>query len=127
MKYLRFYYFSFLYFYKDKPLNWDSEYRSLLLVLTTIIFTLIFILLIIYPNLQGIYSYAKLGLIGLSILLGVILQYTLIASGKYNLIFQEFEDHPMNTKSSRIACWSIWILTFISPIILAVIQKGYIR
>jgi len=54
--------------------------------LITTISTLLFILLVLCPNLLGIYPYAKLGLIGLFILLGVIFQYTLIASGKYKLL-----------------------------------------
>ncbi len=127
MKYLRFYYFSFLYFYKDKPLDWISEYRSFFLVLITIISILSFILLLLYPNLIGIYSYARLGLIVLFILLGVLFQYTLIHSGKYMHIFEEFQNHAMNTKSNRIVCYMVWFLTFISPSILAVIQMGYIR
>ena len=127
MKYLKFYYFSFFYFFKDKPESWIPEYRSLFLVSVTVISSASLILLIFYPNLIGIYSFARFAIVGLFLAFSVIMQRVLISGGKYHAIFEEFEDHSINTKSNRAACWFIWIITFVAPIALSVIQKGYIR
>ena len=127
MKYLKFYFFSFIYFYKDKPESWIPEYRSLFLVSITVTSSVSLILLTFYPNLIGIYPFARLALVGLFLAFSATMQRVLISSGKYHAIFKEFEDHPMNTKSNRMACWFIWIVTFIAPITLSIIQKGYIR
>ena len=124
MKYFRFYYFSFLYFYKDKPESWIAEYRSLFLVSITITNAVTFILLTIYPNFKGIYPYAKLIIVALFIILCTTMQRLLISTHKYRLIFEEFKDHPLNTKLNRVICWLIWLISFTAPAILAIIQMG---
>ena len=50
MIWLRFYYFSFLYFYRKKGEDWDSWFRSLLLVELTFFFLILFICRLIDPT-----------------------------------------------------------------------------
>ncbi|HMI04998.1 MAG TPA: hypothetical protein VK541_21105 [Pedobacter sp.] len=126
MKYLRFYYFSFLYFYKDKPESWIPEYRGLFIITMTIVSAVSFVLLMFYPNYNGIGTYVRLIMAALFITIAALMQRVLIANGKYRLIFEEFENHPMNKRSGRLACWIIWLAIFIAPLVLSVIQKGYI-
>jgi len=124
MKYLKFYYFSFLFFYKDKPESWITEYRSLFLVLITVTSAVSFVLLMLYPNFNGIYPYVRVVILTLFIASFIIMQRVLISTGKYQLIFDEFENHPINTRTNRVTCWVIWLLSFTAPIVLAIIQKG---
>lgn len=127
MKYLRFYYFSFLYFYKDKPESWNAEYRSMFIVSYTVISLMSFVLLVFYPNFKGVYTYARFSIVAIFIILCAVIQRALISNGKYRLIFEEFKSHPINTKSNRIACWIIWSTSFIAPMVLAILQKIYVK
>ena len=124
MKFLEFYYFNFLYFYRNKPANWDSWFRSLMLVELTIFFLTFIVLLLIDNRFLDYVPHARLYNIILNIMVLVALHHGLARDGKSRVIFDEFMSHPWNTKGNRIICWAIWILSMILFTAIAFIKNG---
>lgn len=126
MIWIRFYYFSFLYFYKDKDENWVPWYRGLLLVELTVFFFILFVCLVIDPNFFAATPRNRLYNIGFNFILLLMLYQVLVRKGKSEEIYKEFISHPLNTKKNRIICWIIWVVIFLTPMVVAMINKGYI-
>lgn len=126
MIWLRFYYFSFLYFYRKKGEDWVPWFRSLLLVELTFFFLIMFAGYLIDPHFFSATPRNRLYNIIFNVIILLILYERLAYKGKSKAIFQEFISHPLNTKKNRIICWIIWVVSFLSPMVTAVIHKGYI-
>ncbi|ATP57294.1 hypothetical protein CPT03_12835 [Pedobacter ginsengisoli] len=123
---LRFYYFCFLYFYKDKPESWDGWFRALLLVELTIFGICMLLGLLINKSVLHLTPYTRVVSIALNIVILIILYYVLAAKGRHENIYDEFINHHWNTKRTRIICWGIWISSLLLPMAIAVYYKGYI-
>lgn len=123
---LRFYYFCFLYFFKDKPEDWDGWFRSLLLVKLSIFGITMVIGLLVNKSILHLTPYTRVICIALNLVILGILYWMLAAKGRYEDIYGEFINHQWNTMRIRITCWVIWISSLLLPMALAVYFKGYI-
>ena len=117
---LRFYYFSFVYFYKSKPENWEGWFRSVLLVELTIFGSLMLVKQLVNRFITELPPINQVLLLIINIAILGILYQILAARGKSQITYSEFLSHPWNTKINRMMCWLIWILSLILPMILAV-------
>lgn len=123
---LRFYYFCFLYFYKDKPKDWDGWFRALLLVELSIFGLTMLIGLLVNKSIMHLTPFTRvIGIVINLVILG-LLYWMLAAKGRHEDIYDEFINHQWNTKRTRVACWVIWISGLLLPMALAVYFKGYI-
>jgi len=123
---LRFYYFCFLYFYKDKPESWVGWFRALLLVELTIFGITMLIGLLVNKSILHLTPYTRVINIVLNLVVLQILYLLLAAKGKHGDIYDEFINHRWNTKRTRVICWVIWISSLLLPMALAVYFQGYI-
>jgi hypothetical protein len=46
-----------------------------------------------------------------------------IKDGKAEKIYNEFKDSELNNRKNRIIAWSVWLITFLMPIVLILIDK----
>ncbi len=126
MKWLRFYYFVFLNYYKPKGEDWVPEYRSLFLVQLSIFLILMEIILlleyyVIHPAVS-VFHYRPY-LILMAIISLIFLHQILVKNGKSEKIYAEFNNHPLNTARNRRLCWVIWVFCFLLFMITAVLLK----
>nr|WP_157247090.1 hypothetical protein [Pedobacter panaciterrae] len=56
MKLLRFYYFTFLYHYRNKPESWAADFRSVLLVELSMCWLGLSLLIFVDPGLRSLES-----------------------------------------------------------------------
>lgn len=122
MKLLRFYYFTFLYHYRNKPKNWVGDFRSVLLVELSMCWFILTLWLLFDSGLQSMGSSTKPLVLGSNIILLIILQRYLMSKGRAELIFQEFKDHQLNSQTSRTICWAVWAGSFILFLLSASLQ-----
>jgi hypothetical protein len=123
MKLLKFYYFNFLYYYRNKPASWDSWFRSLMLVELTIFFLTFIILLLTDNRFLDHIPHARLYNIILNIIILVARYRGLARNGKSQIIFDDLISHHWNTKTNRIICWTIWILSVTLFISISIIKN----
>jgi len=122
MKLLRFYYFSFLYHYRNKPESWVGDFRSVLLVELSICWLILSLWLLADPGFWSMGSWTKPLVLGVNIIILIILQRYLMNKGRSELIFQEFKSHQLNNQTNRAICWAIWAGSFILFIVSAALQ-----
>jgi len=121
----RFYFFNFLAYFKRKNLDTIPWFRAILLVSLTYIILLLVVVgtlrNIFFPNLSFNLFRLILLFFDFNILYVCYLNY--VKAGKDELIMQEFTDHPLNTKTNRIWCWIIFVLSFLLLYIPTLIKK----
>lgn len=124
MKWLRFYYFTFLYHYRNKPESWSGDFRSVLLVELSICWLMLSLLLITDPDLDAIASITKPLILMANIIILIVLHRILMSKGRSETIFKEFKDSPINTTTNRSICWAIWAGSMIVFFLAASLQQG---
>jgi hypothetical protein len=124
MKWLRFYYFTFLYHYRNKPDSWVGDFRALLLVELSICWLVLSLWLIADPGLNALGSGTKLLLLLINVIILAILQIVLRSKGKSKAIFKEFKDSAINTTTNRCICWAIWAGSMIVFFLTAALKQG---
>lgn len=125
MKYLRFYYFAFI---KNNN-RFDSHIIALMIVELSFFFLIMFILLILdrfaFDQTRAMFAYR-----GTAILINLVFLYylysILVKNGKSDLIYEEFIDHPMNTRKNCILCYAIWGALVLLPLVTGTILHGSI-
>lgn len=122
MTLLRFYYFTFLWHYRNKPESWVGDFRSLLLVELGLFWLILSIWLLIDPGLWGLGAATKPLIFASNFILLALLYRYLMYKGRSEAIFAEFKDHPINTSKNRLICWVVWIGSFAVFIIAALLQ-----
>jgi len=123
MIWLRFYYFTFLYHYWNKPETWVGSFRSLLLVELSLFWLFLSLWLIIDPGFLLLSFWTKPAVLIFNILLLALLYWKLMHKGKSETIFEEFKGHYLNTNANRIICWTVWAGSFLSFLISAFLQS----
>ncbi len=122
MKLLRFYYFTFLYHYRNKPESWVGDFRSVLLVELSMCWFILTLWLLFDSGFRSMGSLTKPIVLGSNIILLIILQRYLMSKGRAELIFQEFKDHQLNSQTNRTICWAVWAGSFILFLLSASLQ-----
>ncbi len=122
MRLLRFYYFTFLYHYRNKPESWVGDFRSVLLVELSICWLMLGLWVLVDPGLSELGSWTKLIVLFVNIIILIILQRYLMSKGRSELIFKEFKDHQINNETNRTICWAVWAVSFIFFLISASLQ-----
>jgi len=122
MRLLRFYYFTFLYHYRNKPESWVGDFRSVLLVELSICWLVLGVWVLVDPGLSELGSWTKLIVLSVNITILIILQRYLMNKGRSELIFKEFKDHQINSQTNRTICWGVWAASFIFFLISASLQ-----
>ena len=122
MKLLRFYYFTFLHHYRNKPESWVGDFRSVLLVELSMCWLVLSLWLVVDPGLRTLESWTKPILFSINIIMLIVLQWYLMSKGRSELIFQEFKNHQLNSETNRVICWAIWAGSFILFLITASLQ-----
>lgn len=123
MSWLRFYYFTYLYHYKDKPESWTGDFRSLLLVELSLCWLILSIWLLIDTGLQGLGPMTKPVIMLINVIILAALHRYLMHKDRSKAIFKEFKDHPRNTRTNRTICWAIWAGSLLAFFISASTQK----
>lgn len=123
MIWMRFYYFTFLYHYRNKPENWAGSFRSLLLVELSLFWLLLSFWLTIDAGFFLLGSLTKPAMLIFNVLLLAALYWKLIYKGKSEAIFEEFRHHSLNTNLNRIICWTVWACSFLIFLISAFLQS----
>lgn len=122
MKLLRFYYFTFLYHYRNKPESWVGDFRSVLLVELSIFWFILTLWLLFDPGFWSLGSLTKPFVLAGNIILLIILKIYLMNKGRAELIFQEFKNHQLNNQTNRTICWVVWAGSFILFLLSASLQ-----
>ncbi|WP_449437863.1 hypothetical protein [Pedobacter steynii] len=122
MRLLRFYYFTFLYHYRNKPESWVGDFRSVLLVELSICWLMLGLWVLVDPGLSELGSWTKLIVLFVNIIILIILQRYLMSKGRSELIFKEFKDQQINNETNRAICWAVWAVSFIFFLISASLQ-----
>lgn len=113
LKLLRFYYFTFLYHYRNKRESWLGDFRAVLLVELSICWFILTLWLLFDPGFTTFGSWTKLLVFTINIILLIILKIYLMNKGRAELIFQEFKNDPINKQSNRTICWAVWAGSFV--------------
>jgi hypothetical protein len=124
MKWLRFYYFTFLYHYRNKPESWAGELRSLLLVELSICWLMLSLLLIFDPGLDALGSATKPLILFINVIILIALHSILMSKGRSEAIFKKYKESSINTTASRSICWAIWAGSLIVFFLAASLQQG---
>ncbi|NRF37572.1 hypothetical protein [Pedobacter foliorum] len=122
LKLLRFYYFTFLYHYRNKPESWVGDFRSVLLVELSIFWFILTLWLLFDPGFWLIGSLTKLLVFTINVLILIILHWYLMSKGRSEVIFQEFKNHPLNNQTNRTICWAVWAGSFVLFLLSASLQ-----
>ena len=122
MRLLRFYYFTFLYHYRNKPESWVGDFRSVLLVELSICWLMLGLWVLVDPGLSELGAWTKLIVLFVNIIILIILQRYLMSKGRSELIFKEFKDQQINNETNRTICWAVWTVSFIFFLISASLQ-----
>jgi hypothetical protein len=126
---VRFYYFAFLYHYRQKGEDSASWSGSLMVV----VITLFFITGIFYSFLQHFFflpltlNTLRFYAFGYCAVLFLALYQSLVRNGKSEKIYIEFISHPWNTKKNRIVCFVIFFASMLLMMGCVVVLKGYIK
>ena len=122
MRLLRFYYFTFLYHYRNKPESWIGDFRSVLLVELSVCWLVLSAWLLVDPGLRTLESWTKPVVLGINIVILIILQRYLMSRGRSELIFEEFKNDQLNSQTNRVISWAIWAGSFILFLLMASLQ-----
>lgn len=126
MQWLKFYYFSFLYYYKKKGDDWVPAFSAVLLVELTIMALFSLAALLVDPSFftGASQSIGRFYWLLFNVIILVVLHQLLGRKVNSEKIYRKFIEHAWNTKKNRLLCWLIWITSFLAPFILVVAYKG---
>lgn len=128
MPLLKFYYFTFLYHFKKiGNESWNPPFRAVLLVELTFAFLLILTGLLLdpsFPYFSSEFFISRLGWWAINIIILVLLYQFLARKSNSDKIYETFISHPWNTRTNRAICWTIWVIVFLAPFVLAAVVKG---
>lgn len=125
MNWLKFYYFTFLYYYKKKGENWTPSFRAVLLVELTAMSLISLTVLLIDPSFFTGTSktIGRLYWLVFNVVLFVVFYQILARKTKSSRIYEMFIKHKWNTKTNRMLCWLIWAISFLAPFVLVIVHK----
>ncbi|WP_214228036.1 hypothetical protein [Pedobacter sp. B4-66] len=122
MKLLRFYYFTFLYHYRNKPESWVGDFRGVLLVELSMFWFILTLWLLLDPGFWSMGSWTKPIVLASNMILLIALKIYLMNKGRAELIFQEFKNHQLNNQTNRTVCWAVWAGSFVLFLLSASLQ-----
>lgn len=129
MMLIKFYYFAFLHYYKQKGEDWVPWHRSIMVVEMTIFFLVALIYSVLQHFFFSVLPIVSLRIYGFGfcVLLFLVLYRGLVRGGKSEKIYNEFISHPWNTKKNRVACFIIFFVSLLLMMGCVVALKGYIN
>lgn len=125
-KIFKFYYFSFLYHYKKRGVNYVPSFSAVLLMELTAMSLVSLTVLLIDPYFfQGAsQSIGRLYWLIFNVIMLIILFQIFGRKTKSTEVYEMFIDHKWNTKTNRMLCWLFWTISFLAPFTLVIIRKG---
>lgn len=126
---VKFYYFAFLYHYKQKGEDSTSWSGSLMVVVVTFFF----ITALLYAVLQHFFfspvplNTLRIYVFGYCAVLFFVFYRSLVRNGKSEKIYNEFISHTWNTRKNRITCFIVFFAIMLVLMGTVVALKGYIK